>query len=82
MKDNFIPFDSFFRKYESFERETVDSIINRYSACEQEKRHTISSLIDIRQKQRDAELELLSKKSEKLIKQLQGIFSKISGRFF
>ncbi len=73
MKGQFEPFEAFFNKYESFERETVDDIINRYSTSDQEKRHTISSLIDTHQQQRDVELELLSKKTKKLLKQLQGI---------
>jgi len=73
MKDNFLPFYTFFQKYESFEKETVNDIINRYSASDQEKRHTISSLIDQRYQRRDCELELLSQKSKKLLKQLKGI---------
>ncbi len=55
MKDNFISFDSFLPKYELFEMETVDDIINCYSAFEQDKR----PLIEVRQKQRDCELVVM-----------------------
>ena len=73
MNDNFEPFADFFHKYETFERETVDDIIKRYSSTESERHHTISSLIDTRYKQRDFELESLEVKSKKILKQLQGI---------
>jgi len=73
MKDDFVPFNRFFTKYEAFERETVNDIIRRYSSTDQERRQTISSLIETRQTRRDYELESLSQKSQKLLKQLKGI---------
>jgi len=73
MKDDFVPYDAFFKKYEAYEKETVDDIIRRYSSSESELRHTIASLIDIRYKQRDCELESLKDKSQRILKRLQGI---------
>jgi hypothetical protein len=73
MKDNFEPFTDFFHKYDAYEKETVDDIINRYSSTESELHHTISSLMESRYKQRDGELEVLDIKIKKLLKQLQGI---------
>lgn len=73
MKDNFEPFGNFYKKYEAYEKETVDDIIQRYSSTETELHHTISSLIESRYQQRDTELEMLESKIKKLLKQLQGI---------
>ncbi len=73
MKDNFTPFDDFYKKYDTYGQETVDDIISRYSSSESERHHTISSLIETRYKQRDAELESLEEKSKRLLKRLQAI---------
>jgi len=34
MKDNFEPFDDFFKQYEAFDKATVDDIIQRYSSTD------------------------------------------------
>lgn len=73
MKNNFEPFDDFFEKYEAFEQETVDDIIEKYASSKAERHYTISSLIDSRHKQRDAELEALEEKSQRLLKRLRAI---------
>lgn len=73
MKDNFESFGDFFQKYQSFEKETVEGIIKRYSSTDSELRQTVASLIDSRYQRRDSELETLEHKAKKLLKQLQGI---------
>ncbi len=73
MKDNFEPFDDFFKKYEAFENMGVSDIIKRYSSTEAELKQTIAFLIDHRYQERDAELEVLDKKAKKLLKRLEAI---------
>ena len=73
MKEYFEGFEDFIQKYEAYEKETVDDIVKRFSSTEEELKHTVTGLIDLRYKRRDCEIEVLDKKAGKLWKELKGI---------
>ena len=56
MTDKEISDNEFFRKYEAYEKETIEDFIRRYSRTESELRETINYLIRYREILKDGEL--------------------------
>ena len=65
--------DEFRRRVETYENESTDDFIKRYSRTHEELRQTIAYLIRHREMIRDLELKTLHAEAEQLINRLQDI---------
>ena len=63
--------DEFVKKYEAYEKESVEDFIKRYSSTEKELRETIAYLIRHREMMRDVELKKLEAEAQSLIVKLK-----------
>ena len=63
--------EEFFKKYEAYEKESVENFIKRYSSTEKELRDTIDYLIRHREMMRDVEIKKLESEAHTLLDKLK-----------
>jgi len=66
--------DEFFKKYEDFEKESVEDFIKRYSSTEKELRETIAYLIRHKEMMRDVEIKKLESEAQSLLQGICGVY--------
>lgn len=63
--------DNFIKKYEAYEKESIEDFIRKYSSTERELRETISYLIRHREMMRDVEIKKLESEAQSLLDRLK-----------
>lgn len=63
--------EDFIKKYEDYEKQTVEELIKKSNFSKTELAHTISHLIHHRESMKDYELEKLQYESEKFIEKIK-----------
>ncbi len=63
--------DAFIKKYEAYEKESVEDFIKRYSSTEKELRDTIAYLIRHREMMRNVEIKKLESEAQMLLEKLK-----------
>ena len=63
--------DEFIKKYEAYEKESVEDFIKRSSSTEKELRDTIEYLIRHREMMRDVEIKKLESEAQRLLDKLK-----------
>lgn len=66
-----LPDEEFFKKYDAYEKESVEDFIRRYGSTEKELREMISYLIGHREMMRDVEIKKLESEAQSLLDKLK-----------